>query len=175
MGTVSLALVLATATNRAYARRLAILLERQAFDEVFELRRERRRWIVPAVAAFLVLSLGFTRQLLAVFRPDFADAGAPAPRLLALVTAFTVVFGLAPTYLKYRRHTGAAFVTMACAAGAQVLLLLLLVPHLGATGAAAAYAASMCGMYAAFAVMAHRELRRLRAGGGRPRQPHDTP
>ncbi len=101
---------------------------------------------MPAVAAFLALSLGFSREVLAAFRAEFADEGAPALRLLALTTAFCVLVGLAPTYLKYRRRAKATFSTMACAAGTQILLLL--VPRLGATGAAAACAVSMCGMYA---------------------------
>jgi len=43
------------------------------------------------------------------------------------------------------------------------MLLLLLVPRLGATGVAIAYAVSMCGMYGVFAWMAHRELALLKA------------
>jgi O-antigen/teichoic acid export membrane protein len=43
------------------------------------------------------------------------------------------------------------------------MLLLLLVPRLGATGAAIAYAVSMCSMYGAFAWMALRELALLKA------------
>jgi O-antigen/teichoic acid export membrane protein len=129
-------------------------------------RRRRLRWLAPAVGIFLVLVFAFTRELLGVFRPEFVDEGVAAVRLLAVASAFTMLFALAPTYLKYQRHNHATFATMACAAAVQMLLLLLLVPRLKATGAAAAFAASACGMYGVFALMAHRELVRLRVAGG---------
>jgi len=163
MGTANLALVLATATNRAYSRRLSILLERRDFATVFDLRRERLRWLLPAMLIFLVIVFGFAREILAFFRPEFVDEGVAALRLLGAATAFTVLFALAPTYLKYMQHNRATLGTVAAAAAAQVFLLVLLVPGFGATGAAAAYAVSMCGMYAAFARMAHRELVLLKA------------
>ncbi len=86
---------------------------------------------------------------------------------LAVATAFTVLFALAPTYLKYRRRNRATYVTVACAAAPQGILLLL-VPRLGATGAAIAYAVSMCGMYGAFVWMAHHELALLKANRESP-------
>jgi O-antigen/teichoic acid export membrane protein len=163
MGTAGVALVLVTATNRAYARRLSVLLERQDFTSLLDARRARLRWLGPAVAVFLVIVFVFTRELLAFFRPDFVEEGFVPLRLLAAATAFTMLFALAPTYLKFRRHNRATFATVACGAIVQVLLLLLLVPKFGATGAAAAYAVSMVGSYGAFALMARRELLRLRA------------
>jgi len=105
-----------------------------------------------------VIAFAFTHELLALFRPEFVSEGVVPLRLLAVATAFSVLFALAPTYLKYRRRNRATYATVACAAAAQGMLLLLLVPRLGATGAAIAYAMSMCGMYGAFAWMAHREL-----------------
>ena len=51
---------------------------------------------------------------------------------------------------------------------AQGILLLLLIPRLGATGAAIAYSVSMCGMYGAFAWMALRELALLKANRESP-------
>jgi O-antigen/teichoic acid export membrane protein len=162
MGTVSLAAVLATATNRAYARRLSILLERRDFASLQALRRERLRWLLPAVAVFLVLSFAFTRELLALFRPEFAEVGVLPLRVLAMSTAFTVLLSLAPTYLKFRQRNRSTYAAVGSAAAAQGLLLLWLVPVHGATGAALAYAISMCGMYGAFAWMAHRELRQFK-------------
>lgn len=44
MGTVNMALVLATSTNRFYARCLSILLEQKDYAGVLELRRERLRF-----------------------------------------------------------------------------------------------------------------------------------
>jgi len=53
MSTMNMALVLATSTNRFYARRLSILLEQRNFDGVLELRRERLRWLLPVMVIFL--------------------------------------------------------------------------------------------------------------------------
>jgi len=168
MVTAGLVAVLATATNRAYARRLSILLEQRDFATVLELRRERLRWLLPALVMFLAVAFAFTHELLALFRPEFVNEGVVPLRLLAVATAFSVLFALAPTYLKYRRRNRATYVTVACAAAAQGMLLLLLVPRLGATGAAIAYAISMCGMYGVFAWMAHRELTLLKANRESP-------
>lgn len=162
VGTAGLATTLATATNRAYGRRLSILLERHDYPGVLQLRRERLRWMLPTVAMFLSASFLFGRELLALFRPEFADQGVAALRILAIGASVAVLLALAPTYLKYRRRKRATYMALACAALAQWLLLLLLVPPLGATGAAAAYTASMVGMYGAFALIARLELRRFR-------------
>jgi O-antigen/teichoic acid export membrane protein len=163
MGTASLVAVLATATNRTYARRLSVLVEQRDFATVLALRSERLRWLLPALAAFLAVAFVFAGETLTLFRPEFAEQGVVPLRVLAVATAFSVLFALAPTYLKYRQRNRGTYVTVASAAAAQGLLLLLLVPRLGATGAAIAYAISMCGMYSVFAWMAHRELVLLRA------------
>jgi O-antigen/teichoic acid export membrane protein len=167
MATASLALVLVTATNRAYARRLSIQLERQDFEAVVALRRQRLQWLAPVIAAFLLAVFIWARPLLALFRPEFVADGATPLRILALATAVSMLFALSPTYLKFKRRNRATFVTVACGAAVQVLLLLLLVPRLGATGAALAYAAATIGMYGAFALMAHRAFVQLRALDGR--------
>lgn len=163
MGTASMALVLVTATNRAYARQMSVLLERRDFATLLDLRRERLEWLLPATAAFLLVVFAFTRELLAFFRPEFVDEGSVPLRLLAVATAFTMLFALSPTYLKIRRHNRATFTTVACAAAAQLVMLWLLVPAFGATGAAIAHAASMVGAYGAFALIAHHDLTRYRA------------
>ena len=163
MGTAGLVAVLASATNRAYARQLSILLEQKDFATLLNLHRERLYWLLPALAMFLLIAFAFTRELLWLFRPEFVDEGLVPLRLLSCATAFSVLFALAPTYLKYRQRNHATFVTVACAAATQVILLLLLVPHYGAVGAAVAFAVSMCGMYAAFVCMAHRELALLKS------------
>jgi O-antigen/teichoic acid export membrane protein len=163
MGTAGLVAVLATATNRAYARRLSILLEQRDFATVLDLRSERVRWMLPTVAVLLTIAFVFTRELLRFFRPEFVDRGIVPLRILAVTTAFSVLFALAPTYLKFRQRNRATYTTVACAAAVQGLLLLLLIPRLGATGAAIAYAVSMCGMYGTYAWMGHRELTLLNA------------
>jgi len=43
VSTVNMALVIATSTNRFYARRLSILLEQQNYAGVLQLRQERLR------------------------------------------------------------------------------------------------------------------------------------
>jgi O-antigen/teichoic acid export membrane protein len=127
------------------------------------LRRQRLLWVLPLIAAFLVAVLFFGREILELFRPEFVDDGVPALRILAWPTAFSVLFSMAPTYLNYRRRNRLVLGTTAGATGVQVLLLVALVPPLGATGAALAYAVAMGGMFAVFAIIAHRELVALRA------------
>lgn len=162
-GTTGLAAVMASATNRAYSRRLSLLLERMDYAGVQRLRRERLRWLLPSVGLFLAISTLFGGPLLALFRPEFAEQGAVALRILAVGVSVAVLLALAPTCLKYQRRKQATYMTLTSAAAMQVLLLLMLVPRFGATGAAAASALSMCGMYGAFALMALRELQRFRA------------
>ena len=160
--TVGLVAVLATATNRAYARQLSLLLERREYDTILLLRRKRLRWMLPLIGVFLLVSFIFTREVLGLFGPGFVEEGVAALRLLAIATAFTVLFALAPTYLKYQGRNRATYVAVSCTAALQVLLLLVLVPRFGAAGAAVAYALSLCGMYTVLAVMAHGELTTLR-------------
>jgi len=165
-GTANLVVVLATATNRFYAPRLSMLLERRDFASILRLRRERLRWLLPAVAAFLVAVFGFGREILALFRYEFVDEGFAALRILATAVAFTAVFALGPTYLKYVQRNRLVLGTAAASGAAQVVLLALLVPHFGATGAAIAYAVSMCGMYGVFWRVGIREVVKLRAHHG---------
>ena len=163
VGTVNLALTLATTTNRFYSRRLSIMLEQQDFAGVLKLRRERLRWLLPAMALFLATVFGFGREILGFFRPEFVDEGIIALYLLAGTTAIAVLFSLAPTYLKYMGHNRTILKTMVGAAVIQVLLLGLLVPRFAATGGALAYTVSMCGMFWIFARLAHHELVQLKS------------
>ncbi len=164
-GTANLVVVLATATNRFYARRLSILLEQRDYEEVLRLRQARRRWLVPTLMVFLVVVFGYGREILTLFHPEFVEEDYMALRVLAVVAAFTVLFSLAPTYLKYVKHNRLVFGTTAGTAVSQIVLLALLIPRFGATGAATAYAVSICGMYGVFAWRARRELEVLRADG----------
>lgn len=139
-------------------------------EQLATVRQERLRWLVPAILMFLIVVFAFSREALALFRPEFAEAGVMPLRLLAVSTAFTVLFSLAPTYLKFQKRNRAIYGVVISSAAAQILLLLLLVPSFGATGAAAAYAASMCGMYGVFAAMAHREVMALKQAAAGRRQ-----
>ncbi len=165
VGTVNMGLVLVTSTNRFYSRRLSILLEQQNYSGVLELRRERLRRLLPAMAIFLATVFYFGREILGFIRPEFVNEGLTALHLLAIATATTILFSLAPTYLKYMEHNRTMLRTVVGAAALQVILLVLLVPHFATTGAAFAYAVSMCGMYLVFARMAHRELVMLASSG----------
>jgi O-antigen/teichoic acid export membrane protein len=168
MGTVAMASVLATSTNRAYGRDLALVLDRRDFETLLVLRRRRLGWMAPAMALFLVVTFGFSQQVLGLFRPEFAQEGVAALRILAVSTAFTVLFSLAPTYLKFQKRNATTYGVMAAAAGTQLVLLAALVPAFGAVGAASAYALSMCGMYGTFAILAHREVVALKAAARHP-------
>jgi O-antigen/teichoic acid export membrane protein len=102
--------------------------------------------------------------------PEFIDElvtrqaqGLDEPYLLAVATAITVLFSLAPTYLKYRRQNRLIQRTVISAAAIQAALLVLLVPNFAATGTALAYTISVCGMYLVFTLTAHRELVMLRS------------
>jgi O-antigen/teichoic acid export membrane protein len=156
--TVALAAVLATATNRAYAQRLSLLLERSDHAGLLQLKRERRRWMLPTLAVFLLACFALGEPILALFRAEFVHEGSAALRILAIGTATSVFLSLAPTYLKYLRLRRLTYTTVGGAALVQAALLLLLVPSLGAAGAALASATSIGGMYVVFAWLAHRDL-----------------
>jgi O-antigen/teichoic acid export membrane protein len=164
IGTANMALVMATSTNRYYARRLSILLEQRNYSGVLSLRRERLFWLAPVMALFLVIVLSYGSEILGFFRPEFVDEGLTALRIFAVSTVITVLFALAPTYLKYAGNNRAMLRIVVGAAALQVILLVILVPRFAATGAALAYALSMSGMYLVFSRMAYRELVMLKSG-----------
>ena len=164
VATTGMAAVLASATNRAYGRSLALLMDSGDGAGVRRLKRERMVWLVLPLGVFLAVTMAFPGALLGLFRPEFAETGVVPLRVLAVTTAFTVMFALSPTWLKFRRRRRALYTVTAIAAAAQLVLLIVLVPAMGATGAALSYAVSMILLYAAFAVMAGRDVRSLRPG-----------
>jgi O-antigen/teichoic acid export membrane protein len=152
------AVVLVTATNRVYARGLSIQLERGDLSALSALRQARLRWLVPTVAVFLFVTMIFAEQLMALFGPDFVAAGATPLRILAASAAFSMVFALRPTYLKFTRRRTRLLQAMAIAAIGQFVLLVLLVPSLAATGAALAYAFATLAFYGTVGWMARRDV-----------------
>jgi O-antigen/teichoic acid export membrane protein len=160
-GTAGLVVVLATATNRAYARELGLLIARGDAAGIMAVRKARLAWLAPMVGLFLLVALLFPEALLSLFRPEFAEPGAWPLRLLAIAHAFTVLFALAPTYLKYMKRNRLTYAGVLVAAAVHLALLALLVPPLGATGAALAYLVSMGGLYAVFALLAARDVKGL--------------
>lgn len=159
---VSLIVVLATATNRAYARELAIRLERRDFAGIAESSVRRRRWLLPATGVILAAVLIFPREILALFRPELVEAGVMPMRILVAATAVSMTFALAPTFLKYRGLNRLISRTMTASVALQIVLLILLVPRIGAAGAAIGYAVSSVLMYGSFAGFSRLELGRLR-------------
>jgi len=160
LASIGLALTLVTSSNRVYARRLSVLLENGDVRGVHALFRARLRWLLPSIAVFLTLAVGFADWLMGLFGRAFVEEGTAPLRLLALTAAFTMLLALAPTYLKYTRQGRKILWTLLAAVAAQIGLLVVLVPRSGATGAAGAYAASMVGMYGTYAVLAWLDLRR---------------
>jgi O-antigen/teichoic acid export membrane protein len=165
IGTANMALVMATSTNRYYARRLSILLEQNDFSGVLRLRRERQRWLLPAIAVFLAAVFYFGPEILGFFRPEFVTEGLTALKILAVSTAISILFALAPTYLKYVERNQATRNIVVGAAAVQIFLLIILVPRFAATGAAIAYAVSMSGMYVLSSWIASNELTKLKSRG----------
>lgn len=163
--TAGLLTVLATATNRAYGRELALLLGRQDFDGIARLRQSRRRWMLPLVAVLLVLLAVFAEQALAVFQPGFAEIGQWPLRILALANAATVLLALAPTMLKFRGDRRLTYAILIGAAAGQLMALLLLVPMWGATGAALATLLAMIALYGAFSAHAWQPMSALAKSG----------
>ncbi|WP_199553798.1 lipopolysaccharide biosynthesis protein [Sandaracinobacteroides hominis] len=163
VGTVGLAVVLVTATNRIYGKQMGLLLEAGDAAGLARMHRDRRRWMLPALALFLIAIFAFSAQWLRLFRPEFVEVGILPLRLLAISTAVAMLLALAPTRLKYLGESRLLYRVMAAGALLQLLLLLALVPGWGATGAAAAQLISTLGMYGAMAI---------KAGRSRARQTH---
>jgi O-antigen/teichoic acid export membrane protein len=163
LATASIVQVLATATNRVYASRLSLLLERRDYGGIRRLQAERLRWLTPPLLAYLLFVMLFAGPIMALFRPEFVAQGAMALRILSVGTVLSTLLSVAPTYLKHRGENRALFRFVSFAALLQIVLLLLLVPSRGAVGAAIAYCVATSLMYAGLALRAHRELNALQS------------
>lgn len=161
MSTAAAFVATVAATNGLYARQLSVLMERRDGPALQRLRRERLRWLLPLIAAFLATVFVFSGEILGLFRPEFVAEGIGPIRILAVGVSVTLVFALSPTYLKYRQRNRELSTIVAASAALQMVLLAGLVPRRGATGAAMAYALSTCVMYSAFAAMRYREMGRI--------------
>lgn len=158
--TAGLVTVLATATNRAYARELSGLLAAGDAAAISAARLARLRWLVPAVAGAVAMLWLAPTVVLGWFRPEFVSEGVWPLRILSAAAGFTVLFALAPTWTKFRGQAARLYRLVAGAAAAELLLLALLVPAAGATGAAAAHAVAMVGLYSLLARAGWRDLGR---------------
>ena len=166
LATVSPAVAMIAATNRLYARQLAIGLERGDWNALAALRRTRLLWLVPVVLAFAAGVIAFAPALMGLFGPEYIAEGVPALRILAAGAALSMILALAPTYLKFTRQQAPLLWAVIAAAILQVALLALLIPRLGAAGAAAAHAVTTVALYGTLALVAHRQLRASAREGG---------
>lgn len=162
LATVSPAIAMVAATNRLYARQLAIGLERGDVATLSELRRARLRWLIPVVVLFTAGAIVFAPALMGLFGADFVAEGVPALRILAAGAALGMVLALAPTYLKFTQQQAPLLWSVVGAAVAQLLLLAILVPRQGATGAAIAHAVTTVALFGTQALIARRSLREAR-------------
>ncbi len=155
---VTPAVVFVTATNRAYVRQLSISLDARDLTNIAAMRAARLRRLLPPVVLGVLGLMLFARPLLLAFGQEYANEGTVPLRILAMTAAFTMIFSLAPTYVKFTTGRHATILLVVTAAAIQIALLCLLVPVLGATGAALAHSASLIGMYGGFAVIGWRHL-----------------
>jgi O-antigen/teichoic acid export membrane protein len=158
----SFAVLMATATNRFYAPRGSVLLDRKDWDGIGRLKRERHAWVNPMVLLFLAVILLFGKKIMGLYGPEFTG-GYPALCILALGIAVSVKYAMASLALQFfgkaRWVLGAT-----CVAGLlNVALLVALGGPFGATGAAIAYSLSLGGMSLAMYLKALYWVRRQQA------------
>ncbi|PZQ47550.1 MAG: hypothetical protein DI556_17035 [Rhodovulum sulfidophilum] len=161
---VALATVLATATNRLYAREISQAVARTDRAAIRRLRRRRAAWLAPVLLALLVLAFRFTDALLGLYRPEFVAAGHAAFRLLAVSAALSILLAPAASLLKLTDGTAALPRSVGAAVLVQALLLGVLVPGLGATGAAASYLAANVVLFGLVQYRARQRLAPPRTG-----------
>ena len=164
LGIASITQVLATSTNRVYASRLSRLLDGGDLAAIAALRRARLRWIALPLAVWLIVVLVFARDILSLFRPEFAEDGTMPLRLLAICIAVTTLLSVEPTYFKHRDRNRTLFRSVIAATVLELTLLAYLVPAHGATGAAIAYGVAMTLLYIHLARQAHLDFREIPAG-----------
>lgn len=145
MQVATFAVLLATSTSRFYAPKLSIILDRQDWEGLMTLKRERHAWVNPMILVFLVMILLFGRKILGLYGPDF-ERGYSALCILAIGVSVSVKYAMAPYGLQFigkpRWVLGAI-----CAGGILNLLLLATLGRpFGAFGAAIAYSTSLSAM-----------------------------
>jgi O-antigen/teichoic acid export membrane protein len=161
--TVAIVLLLGNASNRLYARDLALVLDQYDSDGLARLRAHRRAWLLPLAGLFLAAVFLVPELVLGLFRPGIGYAATPALQILSVAAAVTLGLALAPTYLSYRGRAASVYTAMFAANVLQLILLYLLLPAGGASGAALAYAAISIFFYTSLAVNAVRDVQRLSA------------
>ena len=141
----SFAVLMATATNRFYAPRASILLDRKDWDGIVRMKRARHAWVNPMVLLFLAVILIFGRKIMGFYGPDF-ESGYPALCILAAGVAVSVKYAMAPLTLHFFEQSRWVLGATCVAGLLNVALLVVLGWLFGATGAAVAYSLSLGGM-----------------------------
>ncbi|MAO82157.1 MAG: hypothetical protein CMH82_16140 [Nocardioides sp.] len=145
------------AVNFALAPAAARLFGRQDIEGLQRAVTRAAR-LATLFAGGLALAMALAAPLLlSIFGPEFSDAATPL-RILAigyLVSAFCGPVGTVLNMTSAQRSSG---VVMLVAVAVDILLLILLIPPLGATGAAISTASSMVIWNVSMAVVARRRL-----------------
>lgn len=145
------------AVNFALAPAAARLFERQEMRQLQRaVTRAARVATLVAGGLALVMILG-APLLLSIFGADFGAAATPL-RILALGYLVSAFCGPVGTVLNMTRAQRPSGVIMIGAVAVDVLLMLLLIPALGATGAAISTASSMVAWNVSMAMVARRRL-----------------
>ncbi len=124
-------------------------------------RRGRWRWLGSVCVGFLLVVFVLGRRILGLFGPEFVD-GYPALCIIAVATCVWTMASLAPSFLKYVSRQGFVVVATALAVLTHVGLCFPLGYYYGATGAAISYAIPVIALYLTMAIVASRELQKLK-------------
>lgn len=163
MQVAGLILIVATSTNRFYAPRISRMIEHRDQRGMLQLIRSRYAWLVPLTAVYLGAVLLAGPAILRLYGAEYAGAhGALA--VIALGAAVSVLFAMAPYYLKFIDEGSIVLTVTGTAAVVYVALLVFLGRRHGALGAAYAYAISAAGMSIVLAIVAALKFRRRREG-----------
>jgi O-antigen/teichoic acid export membrane protein len=159
MQTAGFIVLVATATNRFYSPKAAVLIDRKDYHGMKETIRERHAWLRPVILFYLLAMVLFGKPILGLYGEAFV-AGYPALLLIAAGSAIGVAFSMAPFYLQFVGQNKLVLGITTAAGLLNIGLLFPLADRWGATGAAAAYAISLGAMSIAFRVLALRGVNR---------------
>lgn len=137
-----LLLVVRQAIDVPLSPRFAALWERGAKDELERLACLAAAASTTAAVMLFLVFLVFAGPLLALFGPEFVGAQNNLV-VLAAAQAFFVAAGPLPVLLNMADRPGAVTTALGAAQVVQLVLGLLLIPHLGAFGAALAMSAAV--------------------------------
>jgi len=156
---------LATSTNRLYAPKVSLLMERRDRDSMIRLARERLVLTGGISALYVLVTITFGRHILGLFGAQFV-AAYPALCWITVGAAVGAMFSGAPYYLQFAgRHVFVTWSTV-LAVAASVLLCIALGHRLGSLGAAIAYAVPVGALFVTQRLVGFRHVRRHWESGG---------